>query len=166
MIKKYLWLFPFICFLCGYSCLFFLLPQKTIQTPAIVGLPVGQAALILAKQNLNLRIIAQKDENWDNQEIILSQNPKPNSTIKENQPIYCIISTANTSLTMPNFIGKQKKEIKKRAKDRGLNLQMYTLLSEHPPGICFAQSPEPGMKVTNPNEIIIYISKNNLAPTD
>ena len=165
MIKNYFWLVPFICFLCGYWFLFFLLPQKTIQAPHIVGLPIGQAALALANQNLNLRIIAQKDEQWAQQEIILSQNPKAGSSIKENQPVYCVISTMNKDIVMPNFIGKQKNVINQWCKKHGLNNQLFSFASEYPPGICFVQTPEAGEIITNPNEVIIYISKKNLAPT-
>jgi len=159
MIKQFLWLTPFICFLGGYLCLFFFIEQKTLQAPSIVGLPIGRATVILSKQNLNIRIIAQKDETWTKQEIILSQNPKPGCTIKANQSIYCVISKPAADILMPNFIDKHRKEIKSWCKQHGLSLRSYYFETNHPENICFAQYPECGEQITDSNGIIVYFSQ-------
>ena len=62
MLKKYLWILPFLSFLLGYQFLSTLTTVHELKVPPLVGLSVTEAVKVLSDNNLNARIMAEKEE--------------------------------------------------------------------------------------------------------
>ena len=60
--STYLWLLPFLSFLCGYQLIRSLYTVNTLTTPSIIGKEIQDAIKILSDNNLNPRILTEKED--------------------------------------------------------------------------------------------------------
>lgn len=156
------WIFilPFICFACGYFLIAHFYGAKEIQTPALIGKPLQEAARELSSRNLNLRIVTEKPDAELAAGTIVSQTPAAGKHIKENQSVFIVISRTLPRPLAPNCINKPIEQLQKEI--AGLQIKKYHLPNRYPKNYCFAQSPAAGAEITD--RLILYISTGTNKP--
>ena len=154
------WTVPFFAFILGYLTVKFIFSiNKTIKVPTVIGLQFKDAAKILSENNLNIRIIEEKEDDDLPDGTIITQSPY-DSEIKPLQSIYLIISKKAKKKLAPDFRQKNINEINKIARKNGIKTKSYYLPNNQKTALCIAQMPEANEPLED-NRMIIYISNGN-----
>jgi len=160
-IKEYiatvLWTVPFACFIVGYAFCYFLVHKSEIIVPSTLGKNIQEAAGILSSKNLGMRILAEREDALLPEGLVLDQIPKPGRTIRPNQHVFVLVSKRNSNKIAPDLCNKKIGEISEWARKNKIDLKIINVSSPHPKETCFAQSPNPGCKVSR-KKVIVYIS--------
>ncbi len=163
MIKKLLFLLPFTSFIAGYLLIQMIFTTKELYVPTLIGKNLPQACEILSAQNLNIRILAHKEDPHVPPSTILNQTPQANERIKPHQSIYVVVSSHESTHHAPNFVQKSRKEIEDELKNIGIKQTVYYVPSPYPHDTCIAQSPRPGQLIEK-NSITLYYAQQNNKP--
>lgn len=162
-IKNYLWAFPFLSFLAGYFLLQKISNVSKLNAPALVGKQLQEAVAVLSDNNLNLRLITQKDDADLPAGTILSQTPSAGQNIKPYQALHVVVSKKPQKKAAPALIYKSAQQIEKILKKDGIRNKSYYQPSNCPRNSCIAQQPATG-KPLETNKIVTYISSGNSKP--
>ena len=162
-IKNFLWTLPFISFLCGYFILYNATHVKEIIAPSVVGKTVEQTLTILSHNNLNIRLLAQKNEANLPEGTILRQTPSAGQKIKPRQSIFLVVSKKPPVDIAPDFVNKKLTEINKQLATTSIRPRIYYVSTVYPSGTCFAQHPQSGEPIKN-NRLLLYISAGDNKP--
>lgn len=160
---SYLWTIPFLSFLGGYYVMSTLYTNKTIPTPSVVGMQLNQAVRLLSDQQLNVRILAEKEDADLPAGTIISQNPPAKSLIKPNQSIFLVVSTTPQPTHVPRLIGCTEAEIEQIAQKQNIRYKIYPLECKYPANTCCAQWPAPG-SILDTHPLILYMAQNKHKP--
>jgi len=156
-VKDFFWTIPFFCFIAGYVLLRHLSHIDQLEAPAIVGTQLQYAVTELSSKNLNLRLIAQKEDSDLPHGTVLSQTPIAGQQVKPHQAIHVVLSKKPDKQTAPNVINKFDTVIQKELEHLGVRNKTYFLPSNKPHNSCIAQFPAPGSPLDE-NKIITYLS--------
>lgn len=137
--------------------------HKTIQTPSVVGMSLNNAARILSEHNLNLRILAEKEDPDLPSGTIISQVPVAHSPIKPHQSLFLVTSTTPQPTTSPRLVSHLVDNVEDVLTKKGIKYKLYTLESNYPTGTCIGQWPAAGNSLDN-NKLIAYVSTTNSKP--
>lgn len=162
-IKNYVWALPFFSFIAGSLVIQHISNIAQLEAPAIVGTQIQTAVVKLSEKNLNLRILAQKEDLDLPEGTILSQTPSSGQKIKPHQAIHIVISKKPKKIAAPYLIGKPNNMVKKELEDLSIRGKSYLIPSNKPTQSCIAQFPSPGTQLEE-NKIIIYLSDENHKP--
>ncbi len=162
-IKNYLWLLPFCSFLGGYMLLQHMIHVESLETPSLVGQTINQALVILSNHNVNIRLLAQKEEPDLPVGTILSQTPCVGQKIKSHQSIFLVTSKHPPVSTAPDMINKPIDQITQLLENSNIRARIHYLAHSYPQGRCFAQSPKPHAPLEH-NELLLYISAHSIKP--
>lgn len=159
-LKSFVWTLPFISFIFGYFTfrLIFSLTKK-INVPSVVGLQVKDAVKILSDNNLNTKIIAEKEDADLPDGTIITQTPF-NIEIKPLQSVYLTVSKKPPLKKAPQLEKKEVNEIIKLCKKNGIKYKFYYIPSNQTKSYCIAQYPKADSPLEE-NKVIAYISNNN-----
>lgn len=163
MIKKFFWLLPFASFITGYILIQFLFATKELQVPILVGKNLTEACELLSQQNLNIRILARKEDADLPPHTIISQTPRPNEKIKPHQAIYVVLSAHSHANHAPSLVQKSIEAIHAELNKVGIEPTIHFVPSPYPTGICIAQFPRPG-EIIEKNNITIYCAAESKKP--
>lgn len=158
LVKKFLWALPFVCFIAGYLFLTKLYPAKEFETPIVVGKTLQEACTILARQNLNSRLIALKEDPLLPDGTIISQTPQAGQKIKPNQAVFIVASTQPEKNSAPDYVQKPLSEFEPELAAQNIRAKIYSVPSTAQSGICIAQWPEADLPLEN-NKMILYVSQ-------
>lgn len=158
------WIAPFFCFLAGYFILNLFFTSSQTTTPHVVGLALPEALKVLAKENLNVRLIATKEDPQIPEDTIVSQNPSPGSTIRPQQTVFVVVSGKPPVLTTPRYIGQSASVLLKQLREEGVAHQHFFVPSNHPQGTCIAQTPREG-ELIDTHPLVLYFSQNPSSET-
>lgn len=153
-----LWILPFAIFSLGYFVPMFFTEQNSTEVPNIVGKNSSDAMALCSKVELNLRLSRQQESIDLPEGIILEQAPKAGKKVRKNQNIFVTASKKPPAIKIPNFFGKNKKDLMDWAYKFGITPKFYLIKGQYPKGKIFGQSPAPEQNITN-NQIIAYISQ-------
>lgn len=156
----WLFLLPFLFFACGYFLIAHFFGAEEIETPALIGKPLQEAARALSARTLNLRIITEKPDAELQPGTILSQTPAAGKKIKANQSVFIVISKSLPRPHTPNYLHTPADRLPKEF--AGITIKKYYLANSAPKGHCFAQYPAPETPVTD--RLILYLSAGNRKP--
>ncbi len=159
----FIWSFPFVSFMMGYFFMYQLFSIDSLQTPGLVGRQLHEVITAISNKNLNIRLLATKEEPDLPTGTILSQKPTAGQPIKPNQSIYIVLSEEPPLPQAPNFIQKKQHSIKQLCKKNNIRTKNYTVANTYPADRCFAQHPEPNETIKN-HTIITYISDGGKKP--
>jgi beta-lactam-binding protein with PASTA domain len=183
-----LWLSPFISFIAGYALISFFCANKTLITPSLIGQNLDKALINIAKQNLTVRVVSQKD-NADLQEgTILSQTPAPGARIKEHQSLYLTISQKPAPTQVPNLHTKTSTQATQLLHAQSLHAKVYKISCDGTADQCIAQWPHkgtpadrtvivyacdsagkpvimPNLKTKPVDEVVSFLALNGINPT-
>lgn len=162
-INHYLWLLPFISFICGYQLLNLVFTTDTLHTPDLIGKSSYDALGILSDNNLNARILAQKEEADLPEGTVLSQKPTPHQKVRPHTAVFLLLSKKAPTASAPDFIGKSEQEIQKICAKYKIRIKSYYLHANATPGQCIGQIPEKDWSLPD-NKMIVYISAQNQLP--
>ncbi len=157
LFKNYLWTIPFISFLLGYQLLSLITVTNTLTNPSIIGLPLTQAVKTLSDHNLNPRIVAEKEEPDLPEGTVLRQTPAPQQKVKQNQPIFLVVSRKPKKITAPSLINKTRDEAESLLHGLNVRAKTYELTAPAPPETCIGQSPDPKEEIEG-KRMILYMS--------
>ncbi len=161
-LSNFLWTLPFIFFLLGYGLLSFFVANKEVYVPFLIGKSLQEAVSMLVQQNLNVRIISEKEDADLPHGTVINQTPL-NTKIKQQQSVYLTISKQPSKLRAPNLQGKSLEEINKILAQSTYKSKIYYVPSLLPKDVCIAQIPKPAT-VLEENRIILYVSSGNQKP--
>ncbi len=161
--KRFIWLFPFICFLTGYYSIGLIYHADELPTPSIMGMQLPDAFTLLSQHNLYPRILREVEDSDIPSGTILSQTPAPATHIKPQQSVFLVISKPVPSPRAPHWINASKKTILSQAQARNIRVKLHYLPSIYPSDHCFAQHPTPNNIVTD-STMIVYLSAGNEKP--
>ena len=160
--KNLFWLFPFAGFFAGYVICFLLLQKSEIIVPSALGKNIHEAAGAFSACDLGLRVLAEREDAILPDGVILDQVPKPGRKCRPNQHVFVVVSKKMSSKIMSDFSNKALPEIYDWANKNKIEVKAVTTASPHPKQFCFAQSPNPGSKITG-KRITVYISSGQKA---
>lgn len=160
LITKSIWLVPFIAFGIGYCGLHFFITDTSIQAPDLVGRNILQATKTCSNLQLNLRIIAEKEIVDATPGTIIKQNPLPNTSIKNHQSIFIVVTKQPEPIVAPTLINKHQDQIEAICKEKNIKPRIYHLPSHLPAGQCFAQMPQAD-EILEAKKMSCYISMGN-----
>lgn len=156
-IQNFLWLLPFLCFLIGYQFIRFFYLTENIVMPRLVGKNLQEVVKVLSDNNLNLRILEERQTTEVPKGTVLSQIPLEGQIVKPFQSIFLVLSQYSTNNLTPIIQGLFKDEALKLIQESNLESKFYNLSSNYPLDLCIAQIPGKNLRLNN-KKIIGYIS--------
>lgn len=163
IIKNHLWLMPFLSFTAGYLVMHTLFRSPESHVPALVGKQIHEILPLMTQLKLNLRLLDHKEEADLPEGIILNQTPAAGSSIKNNQPIFIVISKKPLAQRAPHCIEIGMNELNQKLQAESIIPRIYYLPHPYPEHVCFAQSPQPD-ECLGKNKLILYVSAGNNKP--
>jgi beta-lactam-binding protein with PASTA domain len=156
--KSFFWIIPFLCFLTAYWLTIYFFGGNSINTPALIGLDIATACYQLSENNLNLRVIGQKEDPDLPPNIIIQQTPGPGQKIKPNKSIFCHITKQPEPNIAPNLINKPIAQLPQS--NNGDSRVVTYCVPGTCDGICVGQIPSPNC-VLHDNKVIALVAKSN-----
>jgi beta-lactam-binding protein with PASTA domain len=156
-IYRILWLFPFLSFIGGYYLTAYLFRTPTIQTPSLIGKSLSEALAIASHNNLNIRLLDEKNDADIAPGTIINQTPRAGQKIKAHQSLYVVITRSANDIHAPNFLKKTMCEVEVMIKKVGIRAHIYHVPSSYPSGYCCAQYPCSEQPITREG-VILYMS--------
>lgn len=153
------WAVPFFCFFAGYFALDLLFASSHVKTPAVVGLSLADALKALAKENLNARLIATKEDPDVTEGTVISQNPTSGSSLRSQQTVFLIISGKPAVRQTARYIGQATSTLLEQLAKEEISYQAFFVPSNHPQGTCIAQLPHEN-EPADSCPLILYFSQN------
>ncbi len=131
-----------------------------ITAPNLIGLKVDDAKNIL--RGVNFKLLQDSAEfNMDFPENTISfQYPGPGTKIKPGRRIRVIVSLGTRPISMPNVVGKSRRDAGYVIKALGFSLVKYEWVhsNEYLRGIVAGQYPEEGQEIPENIEVILSVS--------
>lgn len=142
MKKIFFYFLPFFFFILGYYGLSWLASVTKITMPSVVGLALTDAMLQFSEAQLNVRILALKEELESVPGTIIQQIPMAGSLVKPNQRVFVVIAKQPAKPRAPQLVGLSFDEAKARAKKEGIQLKHHEISSAiYPNNVVIAQAP-------------------------
>jgi beta-lactam-binding protein with PASTA domain len=163
-LTSFLWLTPFILFCLGYGILAYRYPARVVEVPSIVGMTLEHALPVLSAGNLNIRILAYKQDAELHEGTIVSQTPAPQACIKFNQAIYVVLSHKPQALAMPALSGKSLGELTSVLNEHDIRGKVYTVSTRSKgAGQCIGHYPHAGTPLES-KKAVIYVAHGQQKP--
>jgi len=154
---------PFLSFLLGYQIFNYFFTTTKIEVPTLIGKSINEASKTLSDLNLNLRILAEKEDQDLPAAIVIDQTPL-RKKIKPNQSVYLVVSKKPAALKMPDLRNKELNEIKQEVQKLGIQIKTYSIASSTIKNLCIAQFPSPGEIIDKSAKVILYLSSGLKKP--
>ncbi len=131
-----------------------------VKVPNVVGKPVDVARNILINTNLRVNV---SDAFNDKIPIgyVISQNPEPGTTVKEQRAITLIVSKGGELVVVPDLKGLSRRDAELQINNAGLKLGKVDeqVNSDSLPDIVLNQNPRPPTQVNKGTLVDITVSK-------
>lgn len=161
-LSSYLWIVPFLFFFMGYQALRLIFYCKEIQTPNVLGMNISDAIKKLSTDQLNVRILKEKEDSDFPCGTIINQFPEPLRKIRPQQSVFLVITSKPPALMTPNFINMPLEKVEQEAQEKSLKLKKYYIESSYPSDTIIAQMPQPGQPAIK-ETVEIYVSSGNIS---
>jgi len=109
IIKKTLWITPFISFILGYMVMKVFIPEPILPVPSVIGKNIVDTIDILSHHNLSVKIISKKEDATIKEVKTIQQIPAAGTPVKPRQTIHLIISEPTKTLLMPTLMNMDEK---------------------------------------------------------
>ncbi len=161
-------LFLAVVVLVSVSILVFVIVRKgppEVSVPKVTSKDLIEGLLILQKKKLNStidpRYFSDKEKN-----IIVEQEPKPGSSVREGKSIKLVVSKGPIISIVEDYTGKTVAFVQNRLQEifsfQGKTIKIgtvATIASKEPAGTIIGQSPPPNTPITNVDTIDLVVSK-------
>ncbi len=130
-----------------------------VKVPNLIGRNKDEAVKILKAEKLNPIIQGVKYTVKFPKDVVMFQNPKPNSTVKIKRRIYLLISGGEPKIKMPNLVGKTLRDSKITLERLGLAVHnVKKVRSEFPRDIVVEQEFPEGTNLFKGDSVDISVS--------
>lgn len=163
-IKSYVWVLPFLSFLCGYGFLHYVFQVQSIEMPDLVGKTIEQVMPVVTELNLNMRLLHYIEDADISPGTVLSQIPIGKQKIKPYQSVFLVIARQPPGRYAPDVRTHTEDDMVKELALSGIAPQMYHVPSHYPLGHCIAQMPVAG-ELLHASSMIVYLSDNGTEKT-
>jgi len=140
---------------------------ETVFTPAVAGLPLRNAEMLLRQSQLLLGEVTESFSLRLDKGLVLSQDPQPESSVERNSLVNVVVSGGTPPeglVLMPDFLRKNVAEASQWASSIGVPLTINKDTgSLFPYGTILAQDPQSDAVVTDETQVKFTISGR---PTD
>jgi len=144
--------------------------SELVFVPDLKGKPLKVAELEIRKRQLQTGKIDQIYSLRFDKDIVIKQNPAPETVVEKNTSIDLAISLGNPPegiILMPDFKGKKLSEVNRWAQNNKLNIQIVESKQESSSEeIVIAQEPEPDTVLTFDTNIIITVPRSSYLPSE
>lgn len=114
-----------------------------------------EAVKTASHYDLNLRIVAEKEDPDVEEGVIVRQTPQSGTYIKSHQLVYVVVSKKPTPMKAPHLIGNLLSSASHIAEQHGLRLKYFPIAAPYPKGYILAQDPLPGDNIEK-KVMIVY----------
>lgn len=149
----------------------FVLANKIFNVPDVIvpnveNMPLDQARKAIEDKKL-VPVIQHQYDPRKAENIVLSQSPGPNSTVKKNSEVVLIVN-ATTKEDMPSYVGLKLKSIETELKTKFQKYEIkYVNNEEYEAGMVVEQSPLAGESVVPANTtVILTVNQGTVAMPD
>jgi beta-lactam-binding protein with PASTA domain len=140
-----------------------LYPAKELETPYVVGKNLQEACSILARHELNARLIEIVEDPLLAEGTVVSQTPRPGQKIKQNQAVFIIASTIPQKVSCPDCVKKKYDDIQKELSTKNIQSKVFYIPNSLYQDVCLSQWPEAGLPLER-NKIMLYMAKEDAKP--
>lgn len=151
------WAVPFVLFMAGYALAYFYMQKQSVVVPSIMGLTIQEAAGVLARHNMAMRLREEKEDEQFPEGTILQQVPAAYQRVRPQQQIFVTVAKAPQKILAPDFLHKDSIAVERTAAHVKITTKQIQLKSRYPKNLCFAQSVTPGQPLER-LKMIAYIS--------
>ncbi len=143
---------------------------QTVLAPAVVGLPLRNAEMMLRQSQLSLGEVSESYSLKQDKGMVLSQDPKAEASVERDALINLVVSggapPAGVAL-MPDFLRKNLDEAQAWAAGAGAKLEVKTdNTSLFPHGTVMTQTPSPDTVLSPDAKVQLLVSgRKGAAPT-
>ncbi|MFN3966333.1 MAG: PASTA domain-containing protein [Endomicrobiia bacterium] len=141
-----------------------------VFVPDIKGKILKIAELEIRRRQLKIGKIEQIYSLRFDKDIVVNQNPEPESIVEKNTPVDLAISLGRPPegiVLMPDFIGKNLKEVNKWAEENNIKFEIVEKEQEaSSEEIVIAQEPPPDTILTFDTNITITVPKSSYLPSE
>lgn len=139
---------------------------QEVKVPNVVGNSYKEAADILSKNGLKLKVVNRIHSEVEKDHII-SQRPEGSEIVKEGREIEVVLSLGVEMIEVPNVVGRTLEDASFILKNKGLDLGEVGKVNdaEVAEGLIVAQSPERGKSIKLGQRVDITISSGASAIT-
>jgi beta-lactam-binding protein with PASTA domain len=154
-IRSVSWLFPFLFFFVGYYTCSYIFARQSFQSPLLIGLSMHEAVKVASHYDVNVRLIAEKEDADVEEGIILRQTPQQNTYVKPHQLMYVVVSKKPKPMKAPYLMGNSYASALHIAEQHGLRLKYFAIAAPYPRGYILTQDPLPGHDIEK-KVMIVY----------
>lgn len=136
-----------------------------VSVPKVAGKDLIEGLLILQKKKLNSTIDPRYFSDRE-KGIIVEQDPKPGSSVREGKSIKLVVSKGPIISIVEDYTGKTVAFVQNRLQEifsfQGKTIKIgtvSTIASDEPAGTIIGQSPPPNTPITNVDTIDLVVSK-------
>ena len=142
IIKKTLWIAPFVSFILGYMIMKVFIPEPILPVPSVVGKNIIDTIDTLSHHNLSVKIISKKEDETIKEVKTIQQIPAAGTPVKPRQTIHLIISEPTKTLLMPTLMNMDEKTWKRSLHNYKKIIVPIITDQSHYISQCIAQLPE------------------------
>lgn len=163
-IKDYLWLFPFLSFIGGYVVIQRFYSTDTVRVPSLLGKPMHDAVRLLSATQLNLHLLAEKDDPDVPTGTVIQQKPESGTRVRTQQTVFLVVSKQPPHAVAPSVVNRPWAEVQRELEKSGIRAKMYLVDAECPTGLCCAQLPASGEPLDRAHTMLIYVASGTPKP--
>jgi len=130
-----------------------------ITVPAIEGMPIAEANLLLVQQGLEMGRPTQVPHNAIPKYHVITQRPSPGRVVRTGRTVYPTISMGADFLTAPNLVTKNIELAQSELEASRFRLGHIARIPDNAPrDTVLAQDPPPGRSIPNQGDINLLLS--------
>jgi beta-lactam-binding protein with PASTA domain len=148
-------------FLSGFIVMKLYLAGGEVEVPDLTGKEVKEAERLLAMKGLSLKQVDGKNDPSIPKNHILSQDPGPNSRIKQNRTVRVVLSLGPEEVTVPTLVGKPLRNAQILLRQNGLLMgrTVYIHSDQVPMDSVIAQNPPGESKYSKKGKVDLLLSR-------
>ncbi len=134
---------------------------SSVKTPLIIGKTEAEAKKELSSLKLKLEIISTQNDDVIAEGKIISQEPAPGASVKNNSTVKVVISLGKGKIEVPDITGQSLDEATSELKKIGLEIYIEEeeATDKYLPRTVMLQQPVGGTKIDEKTKIRVKISK-------
>lgn len=148
-------------FLSGFIVMKLYLAGGEVEVPDLTGKEVKEAERLLAMKGLSLKLVDEKNDSSVPKNHVLSQDPAPNSRIKQNRTVRVVLSLGPEEVTVPTVVGKPLRNAQILLRQNGLSAgrTVYIHSDQVPMDGVIAQNPPGESKYSKKGKVDLLLSR-------
>lgn len=137
----------------------YIMNDKTVEVPDVVGMNYDKAEIILNSSKLHIKKKIEEVEDESNDNIVLSQNKNSGERILKNSTITITVGKLKEN-TLENYVGQKIDSVIKKLDELGIDYEIKEVITEdESEGIIISQTPTGGSKIINHLKITFTVAK-------